>query len=289
MRYGIVDPASDPLTIAELAVEAEQAGWDGVFLADALAIEPPGFPAFPWFDTWVALAACAMRTRRIRLGSMLTAVPRHKPWELARQAGTLDHLSGGRAILAAGIGAAEHDGGFYKVGEPMDIQTRAERLDEALEIIAGLWTGHPVEFHGKHFQVDKMTMLPAAVQQPRIPIWVVGVWPKMKSMRRALRYDGVIPQRYKGTPASPPWTPEEVATLDKWMKEQDAEKKNFDICVGGSTATKEKRKAVKKAEAYSQAGATWWLESFYGMPNKSPVEYAELVRARIRQGPPKTD
>ncbi|HEU4391082.1 MAG TPA: LLM class flavin-dependent oxidoreductase, partial [Blastocatellia bacterium] len=197
MRYGFIVDVPDIRTIGELSEEAEEAGWDGLFIADALAIETKDFPAFPFFDPWVVLAVIATRTSRIRLGTIISALPRRRPWKMAREALTLDHLSNGRLILGVGLGAAEHDGGFYKVGEAMDLKIRAQRLDEGLAIMAGLWSGKPFTFKGDHFQVDAMTMIPAPIQTPRIPVWVPGVCGKAKSMQRALAWDGIIPQKYK--------------------------------------------------------------------------------------------
>src|SRR6185295_20369401 len=131
---------------------------------------------------WVVLAAMAMRTTRVRIGTIITPVPRRRPWKLARETVTIDELSRGRLILGAGLGAAEFDGGFYKVGEAMDLKVRAQRLDEGLAVVAGLWSGKPFSFKGEHYNVDSMTMLPAPIQSPRIPVWVPGVWRRSKSM-----------------------------------------------------------------------------------------------------------
>src|SRR5436309_7472646 len=153
MRVGFILPTGEPRVCAELAALAEKTAWDGVFIPDCIAIETPAVPPQEAFDPWVTLAAMAAATRRVRLGTMLTAVPRRRPWKLAREVMTLDHLSGGRAILAAGIGAAADDAGFYKVGEAMDVKTRAELLDEGLTLLDALWRGQPVTFHGRHYQV----------------------------------------------------------------------------------------------------------------------------------------
>jgi hypothetical protein len=199
MQYGIIIQSGDARTFSELACEAEAAGWDAVFIPDAIDIGFSKDSAYPLFDPWVVLAGMAMRTERIRIGTILTPVSRRRPWKLARETTTLDHLSGGRLILAVGLGAAEHDGGFYKVGEAMELKVRAKLVDESLEILGGLWSGKPFSFSGEHYNMQEMTMLPRPVQSPRIPVWVVGVWPKQKSMERALRWDGIIPQKYKAT------------------------------------------------------------------------------------------
>ena len=219
MQCGFVLPDIDLKNIGNLAREAEQAGWDGIFIPDCISIQTKSVPAFPFFDPWVALGLVAVATSRIRFGTMVTAVPRRRPWKLARETMTLDHLSNGRLILAVGLGAAADDAGFYKVGEKMDLKSRAELLDEGLEILAGCWSGKPFSFHGKHYQVDDMTLAPPPIQSPRIPVWVVGVWPKTKSVNRALRWDGIIPQKYKPQASEIYMKPEEIAELRAYVKQ----------------------------------------------------------------------
>src|SRR5690348_11034889 len=188
MQYGFIIPGGDLQTILDTAVEVEAAGWDAVFYWDGIYIASAGL----MYDPWVVLAGIADRTERVRIGAMLTPVSRRRPWKLARETVTLDHLSGGRLILPVGLGALD-DGGFGKVGEPTDRKTRAELLDESLAILTGLWSGEPFHYDGKHYHLDEMTFLPKPVQAPRIPIWVVGMWPSERSMARALRYDGLLP------------------------------------------------------------------------------------------------
>jgi Luciferase-like monooxygenase len=279
MKYGFVIEGGDARGISELAADAEASGWDGVFIADAVDIEIKPGSAFPWFDPWIVLSAMAMKTERITIGTMITPVSRRRPWKLARETVSLDHLSGGRFTLSVGLGAAEHDGGFYKVGEAMELKVRASMLDESLEILDGLWSGLPFSFSGHHYRVDKMTMLPRPVQSPRIPIWVVGIWPKQKSMQRALRWDGVIPQKYKSMDRV---TPAEVQAIRQSADEQRTKTTPFDIIVGGVTPGGNHKRAVKAIRPFAEAGATWWLESVFSAD-------AEKLRGRIRQGPPRID
>ncbi len=196
MRYGIILTAGDIHEIAAMAAEAEDAGWDGVFYWDGMAI--PG--ADPIYDPWVTLAAVAMRTERVRFGAIVTPPARRRPWKLARETMTLDHLSGGRIVLPVGLGALD-DPGFGGVGEPTDRRIRAELLDESLEILTRAWSGAPFTYEGKHYQMAEMAFRPPSVQQPRIPIWVVAIWPRAKSVARALRYDGIMP--YLSAPCRP--------------------------------------------------------------------------------------
>ena len=137
MQHGIVVTSGDPLTAADLAAEAEAAGWDGVFTYDAIAIGDGEM-----WDPWILLTAMAARTERVRLGAMVFAPSRRRPWKLAREIITLDHLSRGRLVVPVGLGAPD-DAGFGNVGEPVDARTRASLLDETLAIIDGLQSGNP--------------------------------------------------------------------------------------------------------------------------------------------------
>src|SRR5689334_18066448 len=281
MRYGIVLPLSNVHELVEAACEAEAAGWDAVFVADAIGIGTDQFPAMPWFDPWVALAAIAARTERIRIGTLLTPPSRRRPWKLAREVATLDHLSNGRMILSVGLGAAEHDGGFFKVGEAMELKTRAQLMDESLDILAGLWSGQPFSYAGEHYKVDRLTMLPPPVQQPRVPVWVVGVWPKEKSMRRALKWDGLIAQRYGASPADGRMKPEEIRTIKAYVDEHRRATTPFEILAGDSTLGKSRKRAKELVRSYVEAGATWWIEENWSNEAK--------IRAHVRQGPPRVD
>src|ERR1041384_627868 len=277
MQYGFVVDGWDIRTIGDLTEETENAGWDGLFISDAIAVSAEGFPDFDFFAPWVGLAVMATRSERLRIGTMITAVPRRRPWKLARETLSIDHLSKGRLILGVGLGAAEHDGGFSKVGEPMDLKVRAQRLDEGLEVLTGLWRGKPFSFSGEHYRVDEMTMLPATVQSPRIPIWVPGVWQKPKSMARALEWDGIIPQKYKSMSRM---TAAEIRELKLYVDTHRQQAGPFDIIAGGETQGTNRASAIKKVRPYIRAGATWWLESKWTFSSDEVLE-------RIKQGPPR--
>jgi len=285
-RYGFILNAGETAeSIVDLAVAVEEHGWDGLFIADAIGVETNDFPSVPFFDPWVLMGAMAVRTERIVLGTMLTAVPRRRPWKLAREVVTLDHLSNGRVILGTGVGAAEDDGGFYKVGEAMDLKTRAARLDEGLQVLAGLMMGRPFSFDGEHFKVNAMTLLPPPVQQPRVPLWVVGVWLKPKSMARALRWDGLIPQPRSPDEGYPePFAPDVYREIKAYVDEHRKAEGSFDIPASGTTsgARKDRNKARDQVQAYAEAGATWWLEASFSFDAQAPLK-------RIRQGPPRID
>ena len=270
MRYGFVIPKGDPRAVAELAREAEEAGWDGAFYWDGISIGE-----MEAYDPWVVMAAMAMRTERVRIGAMLTPPARRRPWKLARETVALDHLSNGRLVLPVGLGAVD-EGGFSKVGEPTDRRVRARLLDESLEILTGLWSGEPFSYEGEHYRLEEMTFLPRPVQSPRVPIWVVGAWPSERSMRRALRYDGILAYTTRGEV-----TPEDIRAIRGYVEKNRGTDNPFDIVWEGETPGDDADRAAEIVRPFAEAGVTWWIESPWSPPN----EPADLG-ARLRQGPP---
>ena len=277
MRYGFVLPYGDARTAAELAHEAEQAGWDGFFVWEPV-----------WgIDAWVCLTAAAMRTERIRLGTMLTPLSRMRPWKLASETATLDNLSGGRVILVVGLGAT--DTGFDAFGEVTDRRTRAELLDEGLDILTGLWRGQPFSYEGKHYRVKETTFSPPPppVQQPRIPIWVVGAWPRQKSMRRVVRYDGLLPSVIGDDGKARELTPDDLRAMRDYAVANRAESTPFDIVMEGETPGDDPARAAAIVRPWADAGATWWIEALWNEPRDAAGLNA--VRRRAAQGPPRLD
>jgi alkanesulfonate monooxygenase SsuD/methylene tetrahydromethanopterin reductase-like flavin-dependent oxidoreductase (luciferase family) len=271
VRYGFIIPKGDPRTVADLAREAEEAGWDGAFYYDGIYVGE----GWELYDPWVVMAAMAMLTRRIRIGAMLTPPARRRPWKLARETLTLDHLSDGRLVLPVGLGALD-DGGFSKVGEPTNRRVRARLLDESLEILTGLWSGGPFHYEGEHYRLEEMTFRPPPVQKPRIPIWVVGAWPSRKSLDRALRYDGLLAYTTRGEV-----TPDDIKAIRGYVEENRGTDGGFDIVWEGTTPGDDPEEAASVVRPYAEAGITWWIESMWAAPNEP-----DDLRARIRQGPP---
>jgi alkanesulfonate monooxygenase SsuD/methylene tetrahydromethanopterin reductase-like flavin-dependent oxidoreductase (luciferase family) len=265
VRFGFVVPWGDAGDVGDLAVAAEESGWDGLFVWEPV-----------WgVDAWISLALAAVRTSSIRLGTLLTPPSRRRPWELASQVATVDRLSGGRVTLSVGLGAL--DSGFEAFGEECDRRRRAELMDECLAITCGLWGGQPFSFSGAHYTVGptEFPTIGHTVQQPRVPIWCVGALGRPQSMARALRWDGIIPQVLDGGGARQPRL-DEVRNL---RQEVDAARdgESFDIVIEGATAE-------HSPAAYADAGATWWIESMWEAMNEhSPVAAAT---DRLRQGPP---
>ena len=279
MKYGLDIPTAgtyaSPRILAELAAEAEEAGWDGFFIWDVLFSE--GQEAVPVVDPWIALAAIAMRTRLIKFGAFLTPLPRRRPWQVARETVALDLLSEGRLIFGAALGYQALD--FTVFGEEYDARIRAEKLDEGLEVLKGLWSGENFSFQGKHYQVNDACFLPKPLQVPRIPVWLAGGWPKRRPLCRAVRWDGVYLMTVNQETGDL-LTPGEVSEIAAFLKDNREGNDLFDIGVNGETPA-DPRQGAAIVRPYYEAGATWWIE--YEGSRQSFEEYRE----RIQQGPPK--
>lgn len=288
MRFGITLPAfadfSDPRTLADLAREAEAAGWDGFFIWDHIFFDPTFHPVA---DTWVALAAVALATERLRIGTMITPLARRRPWKLARETVSVDRLSNGRLILGVGLGdPAQWDFGFFD--EETDPKQRARRLDEGLEVLTGLWNGQPFSYQGEEYKIKEVTFRPTPVQSPRIPIWVGGWWPNKPPLRRAARWDGVCPGKWGGT-----ITPEEWRELLAYIQNNRTGTGPFDAVHSGATPGDDLARAAEQVRPYAEAGVTWWVEPVdpwrFGWSWEVPwaPEATDLMRERVRQGPPR--
>ncbi len=262
-------PFDDVHRVVELAKEAEAGGWDGFFLWDHIHWDGP-----PMLDPWVTLAAIATATSRIKIGTLVTPLARRRPWKLARETVTLDHLSGGRVILGVGLGFPP-DVEFERLGEETDDRVRAQKLDEGLDILTGLWPGEPFSYHGKHYQLDNVTFLPKPVQQPRIPIWVAGMWPSKRPFRRAARYDGVVPLMVQASGEPTILTPEDLATVVGYVRQHRETDAPFDVALG-AIIPPDRAQARDVIDAYAAAGATWLIDS---PPNPDAV--AERLRAGL--------
>jgi alkanesulfonate monooxygenase SsuD/methylene tetrahydromethanopterin reductase-like flavin-dependent oxidoreductase (luciferase family) len=262
VRFGFVIPWADADEVGDLAAAAEESGWDGIFVWEPV-----------WgVDAWISLAVAAVRTSRIRLGTLLTPPSRRRPAELASQVATVDRLSNGRVILSVGLGAI--DSGFDAFGEQCDRRTRAELMDECLDVVTGLWAGQPFTYDGKHYTIRPTTFptIGNTVQQPHPPIWCVGALNRPRTMARALRWDGLLPQVLidgKGEHASL----ESIAKVRAELGDRP-----YDIVIEGEGSQ-------HSPAAWADAGATWWIESMW-----DAIGQAEPVLAahdRLREGPPK--
>jgi alkanesulfonate monooxygenase SsuD/methylene tetrahydromethanopterin reductase-like flavin-dependent oxidoreductase (luciferase family) len=270
VRSGLFVPLfgelADPVAVARLAADAEEAGWDGFFVWDQVRWRPPVLDVA---DPWITLAAIATATTSIRLGPLVTPLARRRPVKVARETATLDQLSGGRLTLGVGLGSDHFAGEFSITGEEVDDRRRARMLDESLEILTAAWSGEPVHHEGEHYTVGGMRFRPRPVQRPGVPIWVAGFPGNPKPLRRAARHQGFFPANLE----HPDQLAEIVADLRVLCREAGkADAAPFDVVAAlppGSDPT-----------PYAAAGATWWLVEF-------PSEGSSVAQVRgvIRDGP----
>lgn len=291
MRFGFVMPFGNAADIADAAVLAESAGWDAIFVWEPV-----------WgVDAWVSLTAAAMVTKSIRLGTMLTPLPRVKPWDLASKVATLDRLSGGRVQLAVGLGAV-HDGWTaFEADEGR--AKRVELLDEGLAVYDGLMGGQPFSYDGRHHHVRPTDFFvpDPPVQQPRVPVWVVGAYrpgfERQPSVDRAARWDGILP--YWIDPNNPgpvdnaavgdagPARLSEIVACARSAREaaglEMSEEQSFDVVHEGRSHGPDPT-IPADPDVWGQAGATWWVEGAWDV-DRTDEGRAELQR-RIQAGPP---
>jgi alkanesulfonate monooxygenase SsuD/methylene tetrahydromethanopterin reductase-like flavin-dependent oxidoreductase (luciferase family) len=277
VKFGIdlptVGPYADVRLLTSLARDAEAVGWDGFFVYDQVAPEDGA----PLVDPWIALTAIALATERLYFGPLVTPLARRRPWKVARETVTLDHLSGGRLILGVGLGGTPSE--FDDLGEAAPT-VRAAMLDEALEVLAALWSGEPVSHGGRHYAVRTAGFRPRPVQVSRIPIWVGGTWPLKAPFRRAARWDGAFPH-YRDGSGYPMMPLEAVRDILAFVAGQRAKTAPFDVVVRNKAPSGDNARDAATAAAYAGAGVTWWLEGVEGRDS------AEAMQARIRQGPPR--
>lgn len=280
MRFGIDLPNygefGDPGLLLDLALDAESAGWDGCFLWDHVALGDDT----PVTDPWVVMSAVAIRTERIRFGPMVTPLARRRMNNLARATVALDRLSGGRFIMGVGLGIFD-DAEFSAFGDEGDRRVRAQVLDESLAILVALWSGRAVDFEGEHVQARSAPFLPTSRQQPRIPIWVAGLWPNKRPMRRAAAWDGAFPID-AAVDLATPMSPEAMADAVAFIDQNRTTDGPYDIVHAGLLSG-DRAQDVALAQRYAEVGVTWWLEHIY--PGRMALPE---VRELIHMGPPRT-
>jgi probable F420-dependent oxidoreductase len=279
MKYGINSPGfgqfADPRVLAELAHIADDAGWDGYFIWDHVYFTAPGAPIAPIGDPWVTLAAMAAATSHIRLGTHVTPLPRRRPWKLAREVVTLDHLSNGRITLGLGIGEDRFGREYSAFGEPADDRLHGEMLDEGIEVLRGLWSGEPFNYDGRHYHIDDVTFLPRPVQ-PDIPIWIGAWWPNKKPFRRAARCDGIAPIGAEGRLA-----PDDYREILAYISQFRDSDRPFDVSRTAMIPSGSPAETADAIAPYEQAGVTWWL-----MPLEDDMGSLDEMRALVSKGPP---
>lgn len=280
MRCGAVIPWATEPEFARLAGVAEEAGWDAVFTWETVW----------WQDAWATLAAAATTTTRLRLGTLLTPAARYRPWDLASRVASVDRLSDGRVTLGVGLGALNDNWLAFEPGE--DRATRARRLDEVLEMSVGLMSGTPYTHQGEFWSARPPAELipPPPVQQPHPPVWCVGALvpgrTRQRSLERAARWQGIFPSVSAGQEGHSGLTidrlPEIVERVGALRVDAGLEPTAYDVVVEGDSwgGFGDVRPPV---EAWAEAGATWWVESWWDLPDTDEGR-AETER-RLTEGP----
>jgi hypothetical protein len=273
MKFGLdvptTGPYADARVLAQLAMEAEAAGWDGFFVWDVL----PG--NHPVTDPWIALTAIALQTSCIKIGLLVAPLARHRPYLVAQRLANLDQLSGGRVICTVGLGLSEEM--FAAFGEERNPAVRAKQLDEGLAILTGLWTEDQFSFTGEHYRLHQVSLHPKPVQLPRIPLWVAGGWPHRAPFRRAAQWDGVSLKSIHVERKQ--WlTLDEFRTCLAYVQAHRSQSTSFEAVMSGETPL-DRQKGIDIVTPFQEAGATWWVEEGLGWT-------LEEFRERIRHGPP---
>ena len=273
LKFGLALPNNEARLVAEQAQLAEEMRWDGIFLGDFIWCEDP----------LIALAAAAMTTQEIRLGTMIIPAPIRRPWKVASESVAVDRLSNGRLTLGLGTGAVWMGWQAFP-DEETDVKNRAEILDETIDILTLMYQGKQFDFDGKHNHVkltrlEEMHYPPKPVQQPRIPLWVPAIWPRKKSMRRVLKCDGLFTEVWTSD-GQRDVTPEDVAEIKAYINANRTLDTPFDIVMSGKITGSKPAEQHEQLRAWIDAGVTWWIEYFWGDPE-------ERVSEVIKQGPPR--
>ncbi len=266
VRYGltlpIFDALADPALLAELASEAEAAGWDGLFLWDHVYYRRPAHAAT---DPWIALAAIATSTAQITIGPMVTPLARRRPQIVAREVVALDRLSHGRVVFGVGLGLDASGDEFVRFGEETDVAVRAQMFDEALGLVTALMSGEAVDHRGPHFTATDVRFLPAPFAG-RVPIWVAARWPNRRPLRRAAGHNGVFIIDIDVAQLR------EACAYLAMIRPEGLE--GFEVVVQGAPDS--------DPRPWRDAGATWWLTTFSAF-GTDPAS----VRRVIGAGPPR--
>jgi alkanesulfonate monooxygenase SsuD/methylene tetrahydromethanopterin reductase-like flavin-dependent oxidoreductase (luciferase family) len=269
MRSGVCIPNfgsyADSAVVADLARTAEAAGWESLFVWDHHAyVWGP-----PTGDPWVTLAACTLSTSHLLLGTAVTPLPRRRIQDVALTLATLDHLSAGRIVFGAGLGGAVQE--LAAFGEETDEQRRAQMLDEGLDLLRRMLNGEEIHHRGKQYLVDGVRLSPASVSTP-LPFWIGGN--SRPALRRAARWDGWVAS--SATEDAMSLTPSEIADCVSTIRAHRESADPFEVAVIGYSEPGE----TDIPREYSEAGATWWLESIHDLRGD-----VDATRGRILAGP----
>ena len=260
MRYGFYSPnfggTGDPLFLIELAVRAEAAGWDGFFLWDHLAVQPP-----PLVDPWVALAAVAACTERIVLGPLIVPLARRRPQKAALEAVSLGRLAAGRFVLGVGLGATDD---YTRFGEDADWRGRAAKLDEGLDLVRRLAAAEDVG--------ERDLPVRFLAEPVEFPVWASGVWPRRVAVHGIEHADGVFPTVRAEDGRFRPPSPDRVREL----LDRLPARARSDCAIWGWDD-----RGDIPIEEYEGAGVTWWMVETFGLDADRLLALADSGPGRL--------
>jgi F420-dependent oxidoreductase-like protein len=287
--------------LRRVAQAAEAAGYDGFFRSDHyVTMSGDGLPGPT--DAWLTLAALAVQTSRIRLGTMVTSATFRLPGPLAISVAQADAMSGGRIELGLGAGWFEAEHNAYGIPFP-PLGERFDRLEEQLEIITGLWAtpaGRTYDFHGKHYQLSDSPALPKPVQSPRPPV-IVGGAGKRRTPALAARFADEFNVPFaKLADVAPTFERVRAACSSQGRTTLPVFSAAAVLCVGRDDAEVRRRaaaigrdademrenggivgtpaEAVETIQRYAEAGAT---RLFLQTLDLSDLDHVELVAAEV--------
>ena len=275
LKYGLLMPhggpsLNTPQKITDYAVMAEDAGWDGFFIWDSISKMA--------VDPWITMANIASKTTKIKFGPMVTPIARRRPWMIAKALISLDQLSDGRVIFGAGLG---DDPVFDAIGELTSKKMRAEQFDEGLKVLDALLKGEKVSHKGEYYAL-KDVEFENGVQQPRIPIWMGGLWPAKAPFRRAAKWDGMMPHTVRSVTPGERLELDEVEEIMAYINDHRVgSMDDFDM-VMLSYLPEDKKEAEELVKRYYNKGVSWWVESVHEWKAESMDE----LKRRIQVGPP---
>jgi probable F420-dependent oxidoreductase len=281
MKYGVILPNYGPqagrLPTLDTAQTTESLGFDSAWVTDHVALPEADSPRYtPIFEALTTLGYLAASTRRVRLGVSALVLPQRSPVEVAKEIATLDVLSGGRMMLAVGIGWSA--GEYANLGHTFT--DRGRRMDEAIRVLRTLWRGGKViSFQGKYYPLDKMAFSPGPVQLGGPPLWVAGVSPR--ALRRAaLLADGWHPTEL---PAA------DLAAMLRVVRPLLAERPftvsmrmgiSFGESRPGRALTGSPAQIIAALQAYAQAGMSYAVLDFQA---ESQAERERAMRLFVQE------
>lgn len=257
----------DVRRLVALCVQAERSGWDGFFIWDLVhsGLEP-------MVDPWVVLSACAAKTSRITLGTLVTPVARRRPVKLARELLSLDQLSGGRAILGVGLGLGYE---FRLLGEPDSVEARNQRFTDGMVLLDRLLHGDDSAMPSSGAEAH-LNLGPRPING-RIPLWLGMFEDGIHGPQRAARVPitGIIPMR-RNFDIHRLLTAKELGALVQAVADAGARVEEV------ATFGRQRNPECQPLGEYVEVGMTWWLEVFH-----ADADSVQEVEETIRRGPPR--